>query len=209
MASVIVPIAMRNHHAYAISVFLMWVAIVAYTVLVVLHAWRILAFRAAMAADLANPGPGFGFFTFIADTDVLGTRLAPPTDTIVPRSSARGRLARARIRGAMKRCARPLALPGRAIRERHLIHLGRDRPVGSGACRCARTSRRHPGHPELDRTIDLHATTDPAPGSPSAYRRIFLALQPGDPHVSLPPLALESADVTGIAPEKSLGLYSA
>jgi hypothetical protein len=76
MASVIVSIAMRNHHAYAISVFLMWAAIVAYIVLVVLHVWRMLAFRAAMAADLANPGPGFGFFTFIADTDVLGTRLA-------------------------------------------------------------------------------------------------------------------------------------
>src|SRR6516162_10197493 len=32
------------------------------------------------------------------------------------------------------------------------------------------------------------------------HRRIFLALQPGDPHVSLPTLALESADVTGVAP---------
>ena len=76
MAGVIVPIAMRNHHAYAISVFLMWVAGIVYTVLVVLHAWRILAFRAAVAVDLAGLGPGFGFFTFIADTDVLGTRLA-------------------------------------------------------------------------------------------------------------------------------------
>jgi hypothetical protein len=35
-------------------------------VLVVLHAWRLLAFRAAMAADLADPGLGFGYFTFIA-----------------------------------------------------------------------------------------------------------------------------------------------
>jgi tellurite resistance protein TehA-like permease len=76
MASAIVSIAMRNHHAYAISVFLMWVAGVAYTVLVVLHAWRLLAFRAAMAADLADPGLGFGYFTFIAGTDVLGARLA-------------------------------------------------------------------------------------------------------------------------------------
>lgn len=37
--------------------------------------WRILAFRAA-AADLADPGLGFGYFTFIAGTDVLSTRLA-------------------------------------------------------------------------------------------------------------------------------------
>jgi len=29
-----------------------------------------------VAADLADPGLGFGFFTFIAGTDVLGTRLA-------------------------------------------------------------------------------------------------------------------------------------
>jgi Voltage-dependent anion channel len=61
MASAIVSIAMRNHHAYAISVLLMWVAGVTYTVLVVLHAWRLLAFRAAMAVDLADPGLGFGF----------------------------------------------------------------------------------------------------------------------------------------------------
>lgn len=44
--------------------------------LVVLHVWRILAFRAAVAADLADPGLGFGFFTFTAGTDVPGTRLA-------------------------------------------------------------------------------------------------------------------------------------
>ena len=94
MASVIVSIAMRNHHAYAISVFLMWVAGVAYTVLVVLHVWRILAFRVAVAVDLANPDLGFGFFTFIAGTDVLASPAAtysapgsPPTDTTVPRSS--------------------------------------------------------------------------------------------------------------------------
>ena len=38
MASAIVSIATLNHHPYAISVFLMWVAGVACTVLVVLHA---------------------------------------------------------------------------------------------------------------------------------------------------------------------------
>ena len=48
MASVIVSIAMRNHHAYAISVFLMWGAGVPYTVLVVLHVWRIHPLLAAM-----------------------------------------------------------------------------------------------------------------------------------------------------------------
>ncbi len=76
MASATVSIATRNHHAYAISVFLMRVAGVACTVLVVLHVRRILACRVAVAADLADPGPGFGFFAFIAGSDVLGTRLA-------------------------------------------------------------------------------------------------------------------------------------
>jgi hypothetical protein len=60
------------------------VAGVAYTVLVVLHVWRILAFRPAVAVDLPDPSLGFGFFTFIVGIDVPGS---PPTDTIVPRSS--------------------------------------------------------------------------------------------------------------------------
>jgi hypothetical protein len=61
----------------------MWVAGIAYTVLVVLHAWRILAFRAAVAADLADPSLVFGFFTFIADTDVLGARLAADGNSVL------------------------------------------------------------------------------------------------------------------------------
>ncbi|MGH3394037.1 MAG: tellurite resistance/C4-dicarboxylate transporter family protein [Streptosporangiaceae bacterium] len=75
MASGIISIAMRNHHAYALSVVLMWVAGIAWAVLVVLHAWRLVAFRAMLAADLTDPSRGFGFFTFVAGTDVLGTRL--------------------------------------------------------------------------------------------------------------------------------------
>ncbi|MGH3276901.1 MAG: tellurite resistance/C4-dicarboxylate transporter family protein [Streptosporangiaceae bacterium] len=75
MSSAIVSIAMLDHHAYVISVVLLWVAIGTYAVLVVLHAWRLMAYRAALAADLADPARGFGFFAFIAGTDVLGTRL--------------------------------------------------------------------------------------------------------------------------------------
>jgi len=41
----------------------------------------------------------------------------------------------------------------------------------------------------------------------SCRTAISLAPQLGDPHVSIPTLALESADVTGVAPEKSLGHY--
>jgi hypothetical protein len=53
-----------------------------------------------------------------------------------------------------------------------------------------------------------HVTTEPTP-TPDPHRTADIsALQPGDPHVSLPTLALQSADVTGVAPEKSLGPYS-
>lgn len=75
MATGIVSIAMYNHHAEALSVALLWVAIVAYAVLVVLYGWRLIAFTDAVRADLADPGRAFGFFTFVAGTCVLGTRI--------------------------------------------------------------------------------------------------------------------------------------
>jgi tellurite resistance protein TehA-like permease len=76
MATGIVSIAMRNHQATVLSVVLLWIAALAYAVLVVLNLWRVLAFREAVAADLGDPGRAFGLFTFVAATDVLGTRLA-------------------------------------------------------------------------------------------------------------------------------------
>jgi len=64
-----------------------------------------------------------------------------------------------------------------------------------------------PAPPELatdcpDRSGNCRSTGAETNGS---ERRIFLALQPSDPHVSLPTLALERADVAGVAPERSLG----
>src|SRR5213078_2211994 len=47
-----------------------------YLVLVVLYAWRLVSYRADIAGDLRNPARAFGFFTIVAGTDVLGTRLA-------------------------------------------------------------------------------------------------------------------------------------
>ncbi len=76
MATGIVSIAMRNHQAKVLSVVLLWLAALAYAVLVVLNVWRGIAFRGAVAADLADPRRAFGLFTFVAATDVLGTRLA-------------------------------------------------------------------------------------------------------------------------------------
>jgi tellurite resistance protein TehA-like permease len=76
MATGIVSIAMLNHRVVAVSVVLLWLACLAYVVLVVLSVVRLVAFRADVAADLADPRRAFGLFTFVAATDVIGTRLA-------------------------------------------------------------------------------------------------------------------------------------
>jgi tellurite resistance protein TehA-like permease len=76
MATGIVSIAMHNHRLYAISVVLLWLTGLEYAVLVVAYLWRFVRFRAEVAADLADPARAFGYFTFVAATDVFGTRLA-------------------------------------------------------------------------------------------------------------------------------------
>jgi tellurite resistance protein TehA-like permease len=75
MATGIVSIAMRNQHALPLSVALLWFALIGYAVLVALNVWRLAGFRADVAADLADPRRAFGLFTFVAGTDVVGTRL--------------------------------------------------------------------------------------------------------------------------------------
>ena len=76
MATGIVSIAMQNHGADAVSVALLWLAAGEYLLLIVLHLWRGLAYRAEIADDFADPRRAFGSFTFVAATDVVGTRLA-------------------------------------------------------------------------------------------------------------------------------------
>jgi tellurite resistance protein TehA-like permease len=76
MATGIVSIAMQNHLAYPISVTLLWLAGVEYVALLGVYLWRLASFRSAVAADLSDPGRAFGYFTFVAATNVLGTRLA-------------------------------------------------------------------------------------------------------------------------------------
>ena len=76
MATGIVSIAMQNRHIYPVSVALLWLTGLEYAVLVVLYLWRLAAFRTAVLADLSDPARAFGYFTFVAATDVLGTRLA-------------------------------------------------------------------------------------------------------------------------------------
>ncbi len=75
MASGIVSIAMRHQQAIVLSVLLLWVAAIAYAVLLTVSAARIIFFRHDFRADLFDSGRAFGFFTFVAATNVLGTRL--------------------------------------------------------------------------------------------------------------------------------------
>ena len=83
MATGIVSVGMHNHDVPWLSAALLLVAALAYAVLVVLHAARLALHRDAVFADLADPRRGFGLFTFVAATDVLGTRIAIDGDRTV------------------------------------------------------------------------------------------------------------------------------
>lgn len=76
MATGIVSVGLRDRGVPWLSAALLWLSAAAYLVLVVLYAWRAAASATRMRGDLADPSRGFGFFTFVAGTNVLGTRLA-------------------------------------------------------------------------------------------------------------------------------------
>ena len=76
MASGIISIACFLLDYPVISTVLAVIAAGAYVLLIVLNAWRFIAHRDAMATDFADVQRSFGFFTFVAGTGVLGTRLA-------------------------------------------------------------------------------------------------------------------------------------
>ncbi len=59
-----------------ISAILFVVCATAFVVLVLLTGWRLHAYRASVVDDFADPRRAFGFFTFVAGTNVLGVRLA-------------------------------------------------------------------------------------------------------------------------------------
>ncbi|GAA6525339.1 tellurite resistance/C4-dicarboxylate transporter family protein [Intrasporangium sp. DVR] len=74
MASGIISLGLDLRGFSALSVVLFTVCITAYVVLVTLNVWRFVAFRAAMVDDFRDPKRAFGFFTFVAGTNVLGAR---------------------------------------------------------------------------------------------------------------------------------------
>ena len=76
MATGIMSIAMNYHEVHVVSVALLWIAGIAYLILVALTIARILNSRRDFMADLTDPRRGFAMFTFVAATCVVGTRLA-------------------------------------------------------------------------------------------------------------------------------------
>lgn len=76
MATGIVSVAMAHKDLDVLSSVLLVLAVTGYVVLVVATLHRALTHPRALGADLTHPGRAFGFFTFVAATNVLGTRLA-------------------------------------------------------------------------------------------------------------------------------------
>ena len=75
MASGIVSVGMHLEGHEALSMILLGVCAVAFVVLLVLTLWRFVAFRSSVNDDFLDPRRAFGFFTFVAGTNVLGVRL--------------------------------------------------------------------------------------------------------------------------------------
>ena len=76
MATGIVSRAVRVDGSARLSGILLAVTIACYAVLVVAYGWRLAGYRREFMADLVDPRKTFAFFTFVAASDVLGSRLA-------------------------------------------------------------------------------------------------------------------------------------
>ena len=75
MATGIISVGMNLEGFDTLSGALVVVCATAFVVLLALTCWRFVAFRGAVAEDFMDPRRAFGFFTFVAGTNVLGVRL--------------------------------------------------------------------------------------------------------------------------------------
>jgi tellurite resistance protein TehA-like permease len=75
MATGILSVGMHLQGFDELSSVLLGVCGGAFVVLLVLTGWRLVAYRDAVIEDFTDPRRGFGFFTFVAGTNVLGVRL--------------------------------------------------------------------------------------------------------------------------------------
>lgn len=76
MASGIISVGMLLDGHRTLSVLLLAVAVVAFVALLALTGMRLVSYRGAVAEDFSDPRRGFGFFTLIAGTNVVGVRLS-------------------------------------------------------------------------------------------------------------------------------------
>jgi tellurite resistance protein TehA-like permease len=76
MASGIISTGLSFEGHDLLSMALLVVCAAAFVVLLSLTTWRFVSWRAAVNDDFTDPRRGFGFFTFVAGTNVLGVRLA-------------------------------------------------------------------------------------------------------------------------------------
>lgn len=76
MATGIISVGLKLEHHVVLSRLLFALAAAGYVVLLALTAWRLWRYRAAVRADFSNPSRAFEFFTFVAGTNVLATRIA-------------------------------------------------------------------------------------------------------------------------------------
>jgi tellurite resistance protein TehA-like permease len=75
MASGIISVGLELEGFTVLSWLLLGVCVTAFVVLLSLTAWRFVSYRAAVNEDFMDPRRAFGFFTFVAGTNVLGVRL--------------------------------------------------------------------------------------------------------------------------------------
>jgi tellurite resistance protein TehA-like permease len=75
MATGIISVGMHLEGVHLVSRILLGVCVVAFVVLVSLTVSRLAWYRASVVEDFLDPRRAFGFFTFVAGTNVLGVRL--------------------------------------------------------------------------------------------------------------------------------------
>ena len=75
MATGIISVGMKFEGYEVISFLLLAICATAFVVLVCLNVWRFISYRSSVEEDFMDPRRAFGFFTFVAGTNVLGVRL--------------------------------------------------------------------------------------------------------------------------------------
>jgi len=75
MATGILSVGMSLEGFDTLSAALLVICLAAFVLLLLLTGWRFVSFRGAVIEDFMDPRRAFGFFTFVAGTNVLGVRL--------------------------------------------------------------------------------------------------------------------------------------